>query len=61
MVNQTTVHGPGDIEGHIAPDGRFYILDLARVYPPESSRLWYNQKGGFLFRCLRPELVQVLV
>ena len=25
--------GPGDIEGHIGRDKRFYLIDLARVFP----------------------------
>jgi hypothetical protein len=28
------LHGPTDIEGHIGVDGRHYVLDLARVFPP---------------------------
>ena len=26
---------PTDIEGHRGKDGRFYVLDFARVFPPE--------------------------
>mmetsp|Transcript_25498 Transcript_25498/g.64001 ORF Transcript_25498/g.64001 Transcript_25498/m.64001 type:complete len:997 (+) Transcript_25498:196-3186(+) len=31
-----TVFGPGDIEGHLGLDGRFYALDFARLSPPEA-------------------------
>lgn len=27
--------GPGDVEGHIGTDGRYYLLDFARLLPPE--------------------------
>jgi len=25
----------GDMEGHIGTDGRFYVIDTARLFPPE--------------------------
>jgi hypothetical protein len=28
--------GPGDIEGHLGTDGRYYLLDFARLMPPET-------------------------
>ena len=28
------MYGPIDIEGHLGRDGRFYILDAARLFPP---------------------------
>lgn len=30
------IYGPCDIEAHIGKDGHFYVLDTARVYPPEA-------------------------
>lgn len=27
--------GPGDLEGHCGEDNRYYVLDFARLYPPE--------------------------
>ena len=33
---QTTVVGPGDMEGHLGKDGRYYLVDLARLMPPEA-------------------------
>lgn len=35
LHNPITVSGPGDIEGHMSQDGQFYLLDFARVFPPE--------------------------
>jgi len=29
------VYGPADLEGHLAYDGRYYVLDVARLFPPE--------------------------
>ena len=28
------LHGPIDIEGHLGRDGRYYVLDTARLFPP---------------------------
>lgn len=33
----TKLAAPCDIEGHIGTDGRFYLLDFARVYPPSAT------------------------
>lgn len=33
--------GPGDIEGHLGTDGRYYLLDYARLMPPEAPRTLY--------------------
>jgi Clustered mitochondria len=30
-----SVYGPGDIEVHEGSDGKFYVLDFGRVFPPE--------------------------
>jgi hypothetical protein len=52
-------YGPGDIEGHLGKDGRFYMLDFARLMPPECPLP--NQiieKGSLFFKLLRPELVR---
>jgi hypothetical protein len=29
-------YGPGDIECHLGKDGKFYVLDFARTFPPEA-------------------------
>jgi hypothetical protein len=31
-----TIHGPVDIEGHKGLDGRYYVVDTARVFPPST-------------------------
>lgn len=30
------LYGPCDIEGHIGKDGKYYIIDTARVMPPDA-------------------------
>ncbi|KAH3763191.1 Histidine kinase [Pelomyxa schiedti] len=47
---------PADLEGHIGSDGRFYLLDFARVMPPEAPK--EGIKNAHLFRLLRPEFVK---
>jgi hypothetical protein len=32
---QVFLHGPADLEGHLGNDGRYYLLDFARLFPPE--------------------------
>ena len=55
-VNQSLIVGPGDIEGHKGSDGKFYLLDLARLFPPERPE---NNANAYKiwFQLLRPELV----
>lgn len=33
---QVAVYGPGDLEGHVGFDGRRYLVDCARLLPPEA-------------------------
>ena len=28
-------YGPVDMEGHLGSDGRFYLVDFARLFPPD--------------------------
>jgi len=60
-VDNKLIYAAFDVEGHQAPDGRFYLLDLARTFPPElplkDERLTWPQ-NAFLYRLLRPELVK---
>src|SRR5262245_34355686 len=51
---------PGDIEGHLGYDSRFYVLDFARTFPPE-ARLKGDpeERGAPLYKLLRPELVRL--
>jgi hypothetical protein len=57
------LHAPGDIEGHHGRDGLFYVVDCARVYPPETppANLEEMETGSLLFKLLRPEFVRTLV
>lgn len=50
------LHLAGDVEGHKGTDGRFYILDTARVFPPDVPKV--SIRCGHLYRLLRPELVK---
>ena len=34
------LHFPGDIECHLGSDGRFYVIDVARLFPPEAPTLF---------------------
>ena len=47
--------GPTDIEGHLGSDGRHYVIDLARVFPP--TCLDARVKETFLYELMRPEWV----
>eukprot|EP01122_Echinamoeba_exundans_P007904 TRINITY_DN2521_c0_g1_i1.p1 TRINITY_DN2521_c0_g1~~TRINITY_DN2521_c0_g1_i1.p1 ORF type:complete len:1209 (+),score=237.81 TRINITY_DN2521_c0_g1_i1:47-3628(+) len=50
--------GPGDIEGHRSKDGEYYVVDFARVFPPEASLPTDpKEPGRILYKLLRPELV----
>lgn len=50
-------YGPGDLEGHRGYDGKYYVLDFARVFPPQSLQGSRDGKR-VLFELLRPELVR---
>jgi hypothetical protein len=36
------IHAPGDVEGHLGKDGRYYLLDTHRVMPPTIALLKYD-------------------
>ena len=36
VVMDKTLHCCGDIEGHLGTDGKYYLLDFARLFPPEA-------------------------
>jgi len=58
----TKVHGPVDIEVHYGFDKRYYVVDAARLCPPEAlPKLEPGQvrkQGQHLWRFLRPEVVK---
>ncbi|PRP83340.1 hypothetical protein PROFUN_09321 [Planoprotostelium fungivorum] len=47
---------PVDLEVHVGSDGRFYMIDFSRMFPPETPRV--ESKMGHMFRLLRPEFVK---
>ncbi|KAF2073114.1 hypothetical protein CYY_005583 [Polysphondylium violaceum] len=55
--NPKLLHSCGDIEGHIGSDGNFYLLDFARVFPPQ-MKLFDNSPPSHLYELIRPELVK---
>ena len=50
------IYGPTDIEGHMGKDGRSYVLDFQRVFPPESPAEG-EPRRSVLYNLLRPEFV----
>ncbi|KYQ99699.1 hypothetical protein DLAC_03639 [Tieghemostelium lacteum] len=60
-LTQTFIYGPGDIEVHKGTDGRYYMIDFARIFPPEYPLVYQNQKDTIgreiFYQMLRPELV----
>eukprot|EP01127_Copromyxa_protea_P014028 TRINITY_DN3850_c0_g1_i1.p2 TRINITY_DN3850_c0_g1~~TRINITY_DN3850_c0_g1_i1.p2 ORF type:complete len:141 (+),score=27.91 TRINITY_DN3850_c0_g1_i1:744-1166(+) len=47
VINGKTIYGPGDIEGHMGEDGKYYVIDFGRAMPPEApldipSAIFYN-------------------
>ncbi|MDP2434321.1 MAG: hypothetical protein Q8P67_01100 [archaeon] len=60
---ETLIYGPSDMEAHLGRDGRFYVLDLARLFPPEyipeldPHGRPLRRLGQQLYSLLRPELV----
>jgi len=52
------IYGPADIEGHQSRiDGKFYVLDFARVMPPEAPGKGANPHQIF-YNLLRPQFLQ---
>eukprot|EP00759_Apiculatamorpha_spiralis_P047027 PhF_6_TR42980/c0_g1_i2/m.65498 len=55
----TLLYGPVDIEVHQGKDGRMYVIDTARIFPPDPNKHWREQNPAsfWLFQHLRAELV----
>jgi hypothetical protein len=58
------LHSAIDVEGHHGTDGRYYLLDLARAFPPQFplssmdhplSKDKKHESGEILYKCFRPE------
>ena len=61
--NHTLLCAAGDVEGHRGNDGRYYLLDLARAYPPIDRRVMNHLPvlgQPEFFRVFRPEFLQLL-
>lgn len=57
LVSGVVCPGPGDLEIHRARDNRIYVLDFARLFPPEHSGK--PQRGHEIFyELFRPEFVR---
>ncbi|KAH3733005.1 Histidine kinase [Pelomyxa schiedti] len=52
-VKNSTIQmvGPIDIEGHLGHDGRYYVLDFARTFPPTLPL----KRTEYLYKLMRPE------
>jgi hypothetical protein len=61
MVGKCLLYTAGDVEVHEAHDGNYYLLDLARCFPPESILAVEDSTGqifphsSIFHRMLRPE------
>lgn len=55
------IYGPGDMEGHVGKDGRYYLIDLARLLPPEAPDVGKTRKSTGrepYYELLRLELIR---
>jgi hypothetical protein len=63
-VQGCTVYTGADVEGHLGHDGRFYVLDIARLFPPQSPRVCSHlptiRGQSIFFRLFRPEFLAFL-
>jgi len=59
-VRGVLIASAGDVECHIGGDGRYYLIDLARAFPPEFARQLPHLpplKGAVFVRTLRAEFL----
>lgn len=62
-VGGVRLDAAGDIEGHLGENGRVYLLDLARTFPPEhplACKHLERPPQSVFFCFLRPEFLQLL-
>ena len=55
-VLQVDMPGPGDLECHVGTDNRYYVLDFARLYPPEVEA---KVSKSIFYRLFRPEYLKM--
>jgi hypothetical protein len=56
-------HQKADVEAHLGHDGRVYVLDLSRTFPPQAPDVCHHlpaPPGSIFFRMFRPEFLQQL-
>eukprot|EP01127_Copromyxa_protea_P024416 TRINITY_DN959_c1_g2_i6.p1 TRINITY_DN959_c1_g2~~TRINITY_DN959_c1_g2_i6.p1 ORF type:complete len:2608 (+),score=507.45 TRINITY_DN959_c1_g2_i6:305-8128(+) len=57
-VHGQVIYGPGDIEGHLGRDNKYYCLDFGRVMPPEAPLPDLVKEGKAIwYDLLRPTFV----
>ncbi len=54
--SNNSVIGPVDLEGHRGKDGRYYLLDFARLFPAE--RPTREKENMHIYKLLRSEFVR---
>ncbi|PRP87129.1 hypothetical protein PROFUN_01391 [Planoprotostelium fungivorum] len=58
VKEKKVIHGPGDIEGHLGHDDRYYVVDFGRVMPPEDPGQSHDLNPRSVFySLLRSQLV----
>eukprot|EP00466_Bigelowiella_natans_P016103 jgi/Bigna1/135819/aug1.31_g10527 len=63
VMGKADLHCAGDVEAHLGQDGRVYLLDLARTFPPEDAQVTEHLPivgQPVFYRMVRPELLQIL-
>ena len=53
--NQQFIYGPTDIEGHRGTDGRYYVIDFARLFPPTAEK---GVRDTYIYKLFRPEFIK---
>eukprot|EP01102_Stenamoeba_stenopodia_P013206 TRINITY_DN4255_c0_g2_i1.p1 TRINITY_DN4255_c0_g2~~TRINITY_DN4255_c0_g2_i1.p1 ORF type:complete len:961 (+),score=234.00 TRINITY_DN4255_c0_g2_i1:195-3077(+) len=52
----SSIYSAIDIEGHRGQDGKFYLIDFARAFPPAKTNPKFT--NGHIYQLLRPEFVR---
>jgi hypothetical protein len=65
-VDDLIMYTGGDVEVHLGLDNNFYLLDVARVFPPEDPHLYqrfhevpFLNTNSVFYRMLRPEILRL--
>ncbi|PRP80494.1 hypothetical protein PROFUN_11716 [Planoprotostelium fungivorum] len=58
LKEKKEIYGPGDIEGHLGTDEKYYVVDFGRVMPPEDPAQTHHKNSKSVFySLLRSQLV----